>query len=139
MDRKDSYAAFTIIEVMVTMGIITVLIAVALLGINGSQQFARSQDRLTKAGEIADSVNRYLQQNGRLPSDLDGTFEFTADDVKVGLDVIELPGALSYSNTDTDFNSTNYMYIRDFGDYQICVQQESGVWDGLGSGNNLCP
>jgi type II secretory pathway pseudopilin PulG len=135
----ERYLGFSVVEIMVVLGIMAVLMLVGSFAINEAQRATRAQDRVNKAGEISGAINDYLRERGNLPSETTGTITWEATLVRVGNDAIELTGFLRFEDSDSDTTHTNYRYVREFGQYQVCVQQENGTWEGVGSGNNFCP
>lgn len=134
-----NHKGFTLVEVMVAIAIIAILLIGASAGLSSAQSFSRSTDRMNKASEIATEVDSYQLRNGRLPSIADGTFVWNQNQVRIGTRAVELKGFLQYKAADSTTQHTQYTFETSFGDYQICVQQESGMWEGVGSGNDLCP
>lgn len=78
---EKSGAGFTLIEILVVIGIIAVLAAIVLIAINPSRQFAqaRNAQRTSDASAILNAVGQYIADNkGVLPS----TITTTATEIK---------------------------------------------------------
>jgi len=126
------------LELTVVLAIVAAITVVALAGIQSAQSFARVEDRSNMAQLIASEVSEYYRESGVLPSEGNGSFTWNATKVTIGSYDIELKGPLKYTEGSTNSNGTAYKYIRGFGDFVICVQQESGDWDSSGTGTASC-
>lgn len=132
---------FTLAEVMVVLAIVAIMATIAVFGVNFAQSYSREQNRLNKAGEIATAVDAYLRDRGRLPSmaGAAASLVWQENQVTIGSRTVDLPGYLRYiSSGATTSNETRYLYLVDSSGYVVCVQQESGTWQSLGSGSADC-
>lgn len=138
-NRIDSIkTGFTMLELTVVLAIVAAIVVVALAGIQSAQTLARIEDRKNMANEIASEVSDYYREQGVLPSELEGTLEWNPTFVLIGSYQLELTGPLKYTDGKTDSDGTSYKYLRGFGDFVICVQQENGYWDSAGTGSASC-
>lgn len=68
--------AFTLIELVVVMGVLTILLAITLVAINPGRQFAQANDTQRKSdiNAILNAVHQYAADNkGALPAGIDTT------------------------------------------------------------------
>lgn len=73
--NKTAARGFTLIEILVVIGIIAILAAVVLIAINPARQFAQANDsqRTSNLNAILNGIGQYMADNhGELPSDVDG-------------------------------------------------------------------
>jgi len=75
---------FTIVEITITIVIIAILAAVAVVGYSKVQINARDNERSSKAGVIAGALERYYDKNGEYP----GCTAMTQNGAIVGRDVL---------------------------------------------------
>lgn len=69
---------FTLIEILVVIGIIAVLAAIVLIAINPARQFAQANNsqRVSNVNAVLNAIGQYVSDNqGDLPSDVDGGAE----------------------------------------------------------------
>lgn len=67
---------FTLIEILVVIGLIAILAAIVLIAINPARQFAqaRNAQRNSDANAILNTIGQYMADNkGALPTGIDGT------------------------------------------------------------------
>ena len=85
LKKKVSNQGFTLIEILVVIGIIAVLAAVVLIAINPARQFAQARDsqRVANANAILNAVGQHLADNAGIWNDED-----ECDDLPSTADVI---------------------------------------------------
>ncbi|QQR65036.1 type II secretion system protein [Candidatus Kaiserbacteria bacterium] len=79
---KSRHGGFTLIEVLIVIGIIAVLAATVLVAINPSRQFAQANNtqRASNINAILNAVGQYtLDNKGTLPSNVDAGAEEITD------------------------------------------------------------
>lgn len=67
---------FTLVELLVVMGILSVLLAITLVAINPQKQFQKTSNtqRLSDVGQILSAINQYaIEQKGQLPAGIGAT------------------------------------------------------------------
>lgn len=85
IDRK----AFTLIELMLVLGIIVTLASIIFLSLNPNRQLAQARDaqRRSNIGTILNAVAQYaIDNNGNLPGNLSGAVLTTGTTYKICLD-----------------------------------------------------
>ncbi len=73
--KRNQEAGFTLIEILVVIGIIAVLAAIVLVAINPARQFSQARDteRRSNTTAILDAVGQYIADNqGELPPSIAG-------------------------------------------------------------------
>jgi prepilin-type N-terminal cleavage/methylation domain-containing protein len=119
---------FTLIELMVAMGIIAILAAMSVYGISIVQRSLRNTERRKVLEQIKLSVEEYKTTTGAYPGTANLTI--TANSVQLGgVEVVELTGAATAQTTETDSGGTAYCYIPDgTASYQLGVDLEGSDW-----------
>jgi prepilin-type N-terminal cleavage/methylation domain-containing protein len=77
--RQDG---FTLIEILVVIGIIAVLVTIVLVAINPARQFAQARDtqRNSNVNALLNAIGQYMADNkGDLPPGIDGTVKHIGD------------------------------------------------------------
>ena len=94
---KTNQKGFTLIEILVVIGIIAILAAVVLLAINPARQFRLANDsqRTSNVNAILNAIGQFMaDNNGALPADANdgvvGTFETIGDDNATQADICAL-------------------------------------------------
>lgn len=75
---------FTLVELLVVIGILTILLSIVLIAINPARQFAQSNNTKRRADVVAimNAVTQYAaDNNGALPTGIDGTPNNIGSDV----------------------------------------------------------
>src|SRR6185503_2682877 len=76
MQIANRQKGFTLIEILVVIGILAVLLALVLIAVNPRQQFiqANNTQRRSDAKAILNAVGAYMSKNkGQIPAGIDGT------------------------------------------------------------------
>lgn len=119
--------AFTLIELMVAMGIIAVLITMSIFGITIVQRSLRNTARRDTLESIKLALEAHYNDYGSYPTTTE--FRITPTAVTINGNVIaDLTGAAKASATTTNSNSTRYCYIPQSGSYQLAVDLEANEW-----------
>ena len=74
--QKASQAGFTLIEILIVIGIIAILAAIVLVAVNPSKQFQKANDaqRISNVNAILNAVGQYMVDNkGSLPAGITST------------------------------------------------------------------
>lgn len=123
-------AAFSTIEILVALGVVTVLITMSTFGFTTIQKSSRDSARKSLLGEIALEINSYKRKNLNYPTNV----QFTSTSVTIeGQNVKTLTGYLS-AGSSTSSSSTSYYYEKSIeGEYALCVKLESGKIQSLGT------
>jgi prepilin-type N-terminal cleavage/methylation domain-containing protein len=85
--NKAKNKGFTLIEILVVIGIIAILATIVLIAINPSRQFKQANDtqRTSNVNAILNAIGQYMADNkGALPAGIDGTTKTIAS---VGADI----------------------------------------------------
>jgi prepilin-type N-terminal cleavage/methylation domain-containing protein len=73
---RNKEKGFTLIEILVVIGILAVLLAIVLIAINPQQQFQQANDtqRRSDVNAVLNAISSYAAQNkGQLPAGITGT------------------------------------------------------------------
>lgn len=138
--KNESGAGFTLIEILIVIGIIAILATIVIIAINPARQFAqaRNTQRVSNVNAILNAIGQYTADNkGVLPA----TITTTAQDIKNGgadLCSILMPtyipslpsdpqaanGGVSITSC-TTYN-TEYQVVKDATTGRITVSVQSG-------------
>jgi prepilin-type N-terminal cleavage/methylation domain-containing protein len=127
--------AFTLIELMVAMGIAAVLITLSIIGIGIVQRSLRNTQRRDALNSVNLAVNSHYADNGAYPSSV--TFDSVTDTAIVGSQTINLAGHLNPA-TQTSNAQTQYCYGVVGVTYQLGVRLEGGGQLQLGNASSGC-
>ncbi len=136
--------AFTLIELMVAMGIIGVLMTMSILGISIVQQSLRNTQRRDAVNSMNLAINTYFSNFGVFPSRGTGGVEITTSQMSInGTKILDLKGPTTASGTLTDDSHTQYCYRSEGGgSYGLGARIEGGalnVYDiQLGNDGTAC-
>jgi len=72
--RKNSYAGFTLVELLVVVAIIGVLVALLLLAIQAAREAARRMQCVNKLKQVTLALHSYEDAHGVFPPDACGDF-----------------------------------------------------------------
>jgi prepilin-type N-terminal cleavage/methylation domain-containing protein len=74
--KKNSFG-FTLIELIVVIGVLAVLFAITLVALNPARQFMQARDtqRSSDVKAILEAVDQFLVDQGQLPLGVDGTLK----------------------------------------------------------------
>ena len=110
MKLKDS-RGFTLMEIMVVVGIMTLLMATIIISVNPARQISntRNAQRMSNVGNIQGGINHYtLDTFGGYPSEIDGTLRMIGTATS-SCDVVCGPDSLQVvTNTFTDDTSGSF-------------------------------
>jgi len=135
--------AFTLIELMVAMGIIGVLMTMSILGISIVQQSLRNTQRRDAVNSMNLAINTYFSNFGVFPSAGTGGVVFTTSSMSINNSkVLDLKGPTTASPDKTDDSHTEYCYTSNGGSYGLGARIEgaaAGAFDiQLGNSGTPC-
>jgi len=134
------HKAFSLVEILVYMGIAAVVISLGFVGITIAQRAARDEERKLVSQEIRSTIDSYFRSTAAYPVESVSLLWHT-NSVTIGDKTVTLAGFKGYSRSTTDAAHTRYAYVKDRSGYLICVKMESGDWfhTGNGGGSLSCP
>lgn len=115
---------FTLIELMVAMGIIAVLVSLSIVGIQIVQRSLRNTQRTAVLNDLNLYIAGYFNDNGVYPTTAQVTFGTTSITV-AGSSAIELSGPTA-AGASTTASSTDYCYTSTGSTYSIGILREGG-------------
>lgn len=87
MRKTRHIQGFTLVELLVVIGILAILLAIVLIAINPARQFAQSRNtqRASNVNAILNAITAYAaDNNGNLPAGIDATLRTIASGGAVG-------------------------------------------------------
>lgn len=135
---KKSSSAFTLIELMVAMGIVGVLLTMSIVGITIVQQSLRNTQRRDSLNSLNLAINSYYGNFGTFPTNSD--IRFSRDAIYLDGDKIaDLSGATRANATVTSDQFTQYCFNSNGGSYELGANLEGNTWGlQLGNSGNKC-
>lgn len=128
---------FTLIEILIFMGIAAVLLLLSFQGIQVLQRNSRDSERTTIGGQIDTLLNKYRRDNLKYPNNVNVTFQQNLFEIDGLVENVPLERFLK-SAAQTNTEGTNYLYnFISSSEYQLCVRLESGAYKGFGTA--ACP
>lgn len=82
---------FTLLELLITVGIISILSGITIVAVNPAKQFAQANDanRFNDVNSILSAVGQYtVKHRGAIPPGINSTYQFIAN-TGTGLDICE--------------------------------------------------
>ncbi|MCA9386659.1 type II secretion system protein [Candidatus Dojkabacteria bacterium] len=139
MNKKKG---FTLIELMVAMGIIAVLVTMSVVAIQIVQRSLRDTQRRDVLNTVNLWLAGYYNDNGRYPGtaqiNFNGANGVTFTGTTPATDIVELSGATSNA-VDSDSDGTDYCYYSATGaSYRLGLKLESGSEVQLGNEGTDC-
>ncbi|MEO6728547.1 MAG: type II secretion system protein [Candidatus Dojkabacteria bacterium] len=121
--------AFTLIELMVAMGIIGVLMTMSILGISIVQSSLRNTQRRDAVNSMNLAINTYFSNFGIFPSATGSTgVVFTTTTMSInGTKVLDLKGPTTADALKTDDSHTQYCYRSTGGSYGLGAKIEGAT------------
>jgi len=116
---------FTLIELMVAMGIIAAIAVLSIVGIQIVQRSLRNTQRTAVLNDFNLYIAGYFNDNGVYPTTAQVTFSATAITV-AGTSAVTLRAATQFA-TSTSANGTDYCYVSNGSSYSWGVQKEGGT------------
>lgn len=136
---QKKYSAFTLVELLVAMAIISVLIGLAIGAISVAQRVSRDSQRRGALQEISAYLGEYAASNqGRFPQRGGAAgLRLNGNDMLVGTGAAQKTIVLNGSAgaaASTNSNQTRYCYyssanVATVEGYVLAAQMEDGVWD----------
>ena len=110
---KNREAGFTLIELLVVMSILTLLVSIVLVSVNGAKKKARDSKRKADMAQISKALEFYAGDNGGYPSSA-----WPSIDYKITYSLAQEPKMTNYiakfpkdpSGYDTCYNNA-YLYV----------------------------
>ncbi len=117
MSRQEKYTGFTLIEILVVVGLIAILAAITIVAINPAKNFEQTRDaqRSSDVTAILNAITQYTSEEGNsmetlidetnivlVDADTDGEY---ADEIECG--TIEVPIAIGVTAGDEDGSTAN--------------------------------
>lgn len=120
-EKTKKRNGFTLVELLVTISILGVLMAIALVSFRGAQVVARDTQRKTELEEIRSALEVYRTDEGSYPA---------------ALSTLEAGGYLDPLPVDPRPNDYQYEYSTDTIIYNLCAHLEASTDSPTGCGGN---
>lgn len=128
--------AFTLVELMVVLGIIALLTAVVIFGVINLQRSARDNQRIAFLGQVNQEINNFQVINLRYPNTNEVSFGQT--NITIGTRNVPVTGFFKSGNA-SDTGNSKYYYQFNAGAYIFCIKLENGAYQSTGVGVLSCP
>ena len=134
MKRKANYSGFTLIEILVVVGLIAILAAITIVAINPAKNFAQTRDaqRSSDVGAILNAITQYTSEEGHTLDGLvdatgygDGTATGGAHDLPTcdtNVAIINQRAAVALTADDKDLGIDLYNVVVD--EYIVAVPED---------------
>lgn len=137
MSLLKNKKGFTIIELLIVMGIIAVLIALSVAGLTIAQRQARTTSRLTDADTIRTAIEEYKQSNSGAYPASNTSFTVSGLSVTIGGRIIPVQASgLTFAATTATCAATqsawSILYANNGNTFDLYVCTESGKSQNLG-------
>ena len=133
--------AFTLLELMVAMGIIAILAAMSVFGISIVQRSLRNTTRRKALEDLNLAINQYYESRGTYPASGVGGLVLYSDRAEIdGETVVQYSGAATPIDSvlPTNSDGAQYCYIPSGASYRLGVSLEGNDW-GLQLGDPNLP
>lgn len=127
--------AYSLLQIIFSMAIIAVLVALSLTGIAIFQQSNRDATRKNTLSDLVNVLAEYNRNNLSYPSGQDVQFQTNSFTVQ-GIELYQLDGPAK-AGAETTSGFTRYYYARTSGGYALCAELESGAIQSVGEDD--CP
>jgi prepilin-type N-terminal cleavage/methylation domain-containing protein len=141
MPKSAKVAAFTLVELLVAMAIISVLIGLAIGAVSVAQRSSRDTQRRGALQELATTISEFQSLNqGNLPqnncnratavppADCVRTTAAADADIIIGTRTVSLKGPAKANTNATSSTNTRYCYYTTTNGYVLGAELESGSW-----------
>ncbi|MBD3363057.1 prepilin-type N-terminal cleavage/methylation domain-containing protein, partial [Candidatus Dojkabacteria bacterium] len=133
--------AFSLVELLIVMGVIAVLLSITAYGLSVLNRNSRNSQRVEAINQLKIEVEKYYLDNGRYPDTSD--FQESGDEIQLcdGNDCtsIESKGGMLNPGSTTDKHTTAFCYNKGTSSYSLGVQIEgSGDWRNVGTDSAGC-